>query len=182
MPSVRTISALGTHSSKTCKHVLAVSRLKTLWISLCTTYITARGIPFPNEGWIDQMSPPELEITTREALDRDHRLRIGSQRDGYTPKGRVDWQANSSSAISEILFVPDPSGHKGRCIVTVSRGIWCLISLWDIQALGREYETTQPKPNKIGSWGPKGTIFCAIAVNPDPRSEASAAVAVTIYG
>lgn len=162
--------------------MFAVSRLKTLWISLCTAHVTARGIPFPNDDRVNQMSAPELEATTREALDRDRRLRSGSQPDGYTPKGRVDWQANPSSAISEILFVPDPSGHEGRCIVAVSKGIWCLISLWDIQALGRENEATQPKPKRIGSWGPKGTIFCAIAVNSDPRSEASAAVAVTLYG
>ena len=147
-----------------------------------TAHVTAQGIPFPNEDWVNQMSAPELEITTREALDRDHRLRSGSQRDGHTPKGRVDWQANPSSAISEILFVPDPAGHEGRCIVTVSKGIWCLISLWDTQVLGPECEATQPKPKTIASWGPKGTLFGAIAVNSDPRSEASAAAAVTLYG
>jgi hypothetical protein len=123
------------------------------------------------------MSAPELEIATREALDRDLRLR-----DGHTPKAMVDWQANPSSAISEIFFVPDPSGHEARCIVTVSKGIWCLISLWDIQALGRECKATQPRQKEIGSWGPKGAIFSAVAVNPDPRSEASAAVAVNLYG
>ena len=128
------------------------------------------------------MSAPELEIATREALDRDRRLRNESRRDGYTPKAKVDWQANPSSAISEIFFVPDPSGHEARCIVTVSKGIWCLISLWDIQALGRECRATQPSSKEIGSWGPKGAIFSAIAVNPDPRSEASAAVAVNLYG
>ena len=159
-----------------------MSRLKTLWIALCTAYVTTQGIPFPSEDWVNQMSASELEITTREALDRDHRLRSGSQYDGYTPKGRVDWQAGPSSAISEILFVPDPAGHEGRCIVTVSKGIWCLISLWDIQSLGREPEATQPKSKTIDSWGPRGTIFCAIAVNSDPRSDASAAVAVTLHG
>lgn len=127
------------------------------------------------------MSARELEIATREALDRDRRLRYEFLPDGYTPKARADWQANASSAISEILFVPDPSGHEGRCIVTVSKGIWCLISLWDVQALGRECNATQPRPKKIGSWGPKGAIFSAIAVNPDPRSEANAAVAVNLY-
>ena len=126
------------------------------------------------------MSAPELEIATREALARDYRLRDKPQRDGYTPKARVDWEANQSSAISEILFVPDPSGHEGRCIVTVSRGIWCLISLWDIQGLGRERQTAQP--TRIGSWGPKGAVFSAIAVNSDCRSEASAAVAVNLNG
>ena len=162
--------------------MFAVSHLKTLWISLCTTHVTAKGIPFPNEDRVNQMSTRELEITTREAIDRDRRLRSGSQRDGYTPRGRVDWRANQSSSISEIFFVPDPAGHEGRCIVAVSKGIWCLISLWDIRALRREHEATQPKPKTIGSWGPKGTIFGAIAVNPDPRSEASAAATVTLYG
>ena len=160
--------------------MLAVSRLKTLWISLCAVHVVAQGIPFPNNDWIDQMSAPELEIITREALDRDHRLRSGSQSDGYTPKGQADWSVNPSSAISEVLFVPDPSGHEGRCIVAVSKGIWCLVSLWDIQSLGRKGEATKPK--NIGLWDPKGAIFCAIAVNSNPRSEASAVVAVTQNG
>ena len=160
-----------------------MSCLKALWISLCTAHVTARGIPFPDKDRVDRMSAPELEIATREALDRDHRLRCECQPYRHTPKARVEWQANPSSDISEILFVPDPSGQEGRCIVTVSKGIWCLISLWDVQALGRGCEAaTQPKPTKIGSWSPKGAIFGAIAVNSDPRSEASAAVALNLYG
>jgi hypothetical protein len=167
---------------KTCKHAFAASCLKTVWTTLCAAHITARGIPFPNEHWVNQMSASELETTARRALDRDYRLRSGSRRDEYTPKGRVDWRANPSSAISEILFVPDPSGHEARCIVAVSKGIWCLISLWDVQAVSQESGATQQNPKMIGSWGPKGAIFWAIAVNSDPRSEASAAVAVTLYG
>lgn len=167
---------------KTCKHAFAVSCLKTLWVCLWTAHITARGIPFPGEDRVNQMSAPELEIAIREALDRDHRLRYESQYDGYTPKARAGWQANPSSAISEVLFVPDPDGHEGRCIVTVSKGIWCLISLWDIQNLGRECQATQPKPQQVGSWGPKGAIFSAIALNSDCSSEASAAVGVNLCG
>jgi hypothetical protein len=131
---------------------------------------------------VSQMSASELEIATREALDRDHRLRSESLRDEYTPKARVDWQGGTNSAISEILFVPDPNGHEGRCIVTVSKGIWCLICLWDIQALGRQREMTQARPKKVGSWSPKGAIFTAIGVNSDYRSEANAAVAVNQSG
>ena len=94
----------------------------------------------------------------------------------------MDWQANRNSAISEILFVPDPTGHEGRCIVTVSKGIWCLICLWDIEALDCRTETTQTEPKEVGSWSPKGAIFTAIAVNSDCRSDASAAIAVNISG
>ena len=65
-------------------HVLAVARLKSLWISLCTTHVTARGIPFPNNDWIHQMPAPELEITRELALDRDRRLSSGFLHDGYT--------------------------------------------------------------------------------------------------
>jgi hypothetical protein len=159
-----------------------VSCLKTLWIFLCTAYITARGIPFPDTDRVNQLSAPELEIATRETLDRDRRLRSGSQHNEYTPKAIVHWRANPNSNISEILFVPDPSGPEGRCIVTVSRGIWCLICLWDVQALGREHEITQTEPKKVDSWSQKGAIFITIAVNSDYRSEASAAVVVNVYG
>lgn len=160
-----------------------MSRLKTLWVSLCITHITSRGIPFPDTDRVDKMSAQELETATREALDRDRRLHYESPPDGpgYTPKARVYWQANPNSPISEILFVPDSSGHEGRCIVTVSKGIWCLISLWDTQAIGREPEMTS-KPRKVDCWSPKGAIFTAIAMNSDCRSEASAVVAVNLYG
>ncbi|KAF9777868.1 hypothetical protein BJ322DRAFT_1114640 [Thelephora terrestris] len=176
--SVRDVLAL----RQTCKHAFAVSCLKTLWIFLCTAYITARGIPFPDTDRVNQLSAPELEIATRETLDRDRRLRSGSLHNEYTPKAIVHWRANPNSNISEILFVPDPSGPEGRCIVTVSRGIWCLICLWDVQALGREHEITQTEPKKVDSWSQKGAIFITIAVNSDYRSEASAAVVVNVYG
>lgn len=127
------------------------------------------------------MSAPELEMAIREALDRNYRLRCGSPRDGHELKARVEWEANSSSAISEVHFVPDPSGHEAKCIVTVSKGIWCLISLWDIQGLGHGREATE-SPERVDSWSPKGATFSAIAVNPDPRSKASAAIAVNLYG
>lgn len=167
---------------ETCKHALAVSCIKTLWIHLCTTHVTARGIPFPDTDRIERMSAPELEIATREALDRDRRLYSESPQDEYSPKTRVDWQANQNSAISEIFFVPDPNGHEGRCIVTVSKGIWCLICLWDVQSLGRQCGIAQTEPKSVGRWSPKGAIFTSIAVNSDCQSEASAAVGVNRYG
>lgn len=151
-------------------------------MSLCTTHIIARGIPFPDMDRVNQMSTRELEIATREALDRDHRLCSEPSRNRHTPKARVDWQANENSAISEILFAPDPAGHEGRCIVTVSKGIWCLICLWDIEGLGRRSGITHTTPKQVGWWSPKGGIFTALAVNSDYRSEASAAIAVNISG
>ena len=147
---------------------------------MCATHVTARGMPFPDTDRINQMSALELEIATREALDRDRRLCCEPHE--YTPKARVDWQANPNSPISEILFVPDPIGHEGRCIVTVSKGIWCLICLWDVQTLGLRPEVAKTKPKEIDRWSPKRAIFTAIAVNSDYRSEASAAVAVSLSG
>lgn len=131
---------------------------------------------------VNQMSAAELEIATREALDRDHRLRSELPHNEYTPKTTGEWQANQNSAISEVLFVPDPNGHESRCIVTVSKGIWCMVCLWDIQVFGANHEGTQTKPTKVGWWSPKGAIFTAITVNADFRSEANAAVSVNLYG
>jgi hypothetical protein len=71
------------------------------WMSLCTTHITTRGIPFQDAGRINQMSTRELEVTIREALVRNYRLRFESPRSDYT-KTRVGRQANMSSVTSEI--------------------------------------------------------------------------------
>lgn len=66
--------------------------------------------------------------------------------------------------------------------MTVSKGIWCLICLWDIQVFGLRPEVNQTGPTEVGRWSPEGAIFTAIAVNSDRRSEASAAVAVNLSG
>ena len=120
---------------ETCKYAFTMPHVKILWISLSTTHVTTREIPFQNDYRVNQMST--LEIAIREALDRDHRLHFPSYFGDYKPKGQMSWQTESSSAISKIHFVPDPSGRKGRCIVAVSKGIWCSINLWDIQDLCR---------------------------------------------
>ena len=152
-------------------------------MSLCATRVTSRGIPFPDTDRVNEMSARELEVAVREALERDHRLHSRPTHNyEYEPKGGWIWQATSRSAVSEVLFVPDPTKYESRCMVTVSKGIWCLICLWDIQVFGLRPEVNQTGPTEVGRWSPEGAIFTAIAVNSDRRSEASAAVAVNLSG
>ena len=154
-------------------HVLAVARLKSLWISLCTTHVTARGIPFPNNDWIHQMPAPELEIATREALDRDRRLRSqDSCTMGIHPRAKYigRWApVYPSSKSSSFLTLADARGASLWFRKVPGVRSVCGIIPWS----GRRSHLIK---------GSKFTIFCAIAINSNPRSEASAAVAVALHG
>lgn len=67
--------------------------------------------------------------------------------------------------MSEIRFVP---GHAGQWILTVSKGVWDVVTIWDVSA----------EPHKCCEWSPRGAIFNGFALNTDPKSEATLAVSV----
>jgi len=67
--------------------------------------------------------------------------------------------------VSEIRFVP---GHAGQWILTVSKGVWDVVTIWDVSA----------EPHKCCEWSPRGAIFNGFALNTDPKSEATLAVSV----
>ena len=72
--------------------------------------------------------------------------------------------------MSHVRFL---SGHGGRYLVTVYKGIWSMISCWDIGDPLRSV-----KAHKVGDWCPKNTIFSGFVVNSNPDSAAALAVAV----
>ena len=88
----------------------------------------------------------------------------------------LEFQASTGTGVSHVRFL---SGRGGRYLVTVYKGIWSMISCWDVG------DPTQPsieKARKLGDWCPKNTIFSGFVVNSDPDSVAALAVAVQYGG
>jgi len=71
--------------------------------------------------------------------------------------------------VYEIRFVP---GHAGQWILTVSKGVWDMMTIWDVSA----------EPRKCCEWSPRGAIFNGFALNSVGSSEALLAVSVVKDG
>jgi hypothetical protein len=106
------------------------------------------------------MSIPELEWNTCHAFFLASRWLSGCS---IRRTSFID--ATSNTSVSEIRFVP---GHRGEWILTVSKGIWDVITIWDVSA----------KPQKCCEWSPRGAIFNGFVLNSDGSSEATLAVSV----
>lgn len=111
------------------------------------------------------MSVPELEWNTCHAFSLASRWLSGCS----VPRGRLFIDATSNTSVSEIRFVP---GHAGQWILTVSKGVWDVITIWDVTA----------EPQKCCEWSPRGAIFNGFALNADETSEATLAVSVMKEG
>ncbi|TBU24915.1 hypothetical protein BD311DRAFT_728696 [Dichomitus squalens] len=153
---------------QTCKRLESISRLRFIWRHACIDQVLSRGYPFPTR---------QLATASSSELERlvIHALRLGSF---WTSPGEesypqpLEFQASTGTGVSHVQFLP---GHGGRFVVTVYKGIWSMITCWDIGDVSRRLTHNA---RKLGDWCPKNTIFAGFAVNSDPDSIAALAVAV----
>ncbi|KAI0659472.1 hypothetical protein C8Q70DRAFT_111519 [Cubamyces menziesii] len=157
---------------KTCKRLEALTRQRIVWQAVCHDQVVKEGFPFPHRD-AAAASASELE---RIVL---HALKLG--RFWLSPSAKptfsLEFQASSGTGVSHIRVLP---GHGGRYVATVYKGIWSMISCWDI---GERTSTSVPAPpRKLADWSPKSAIFAGFVVNSDPDSEATIATAVQTGG
>ena len=107
------------------------------------------------------MSILELEWNTCHAFRLASRWLSGCS----IPRRTCFIDATSSTSVYEIRFVP---GHAGQWILTLSKGVWDVMTAWDISA----------EPRKCCEWSPRGAIFNGFALNSDGSSKAIVAVSV----
>ncbi|KAI0743089.1 hypothetical protein C8Q80DRAFT_1221352 [Daedaleopsis nitida] len=154
---------------QTCVRLAAISKLRIIWLKACVEQVLDEGYPFPSRT-LTSSTTSELE---RLAL---HALGLGtfwlSPSDTVLPPHVVEFQASTGTGVSHVRFLP---GHGGRYVLTVYKGIWSMISCWDVTP---ESSTPSSKPRKAADWCPKNTIFAGFVTNSDPDSEAGLAVAV----
>jgi hypothetical protein len=131
-----------------------------VWTNTCIVNILQKGYPFPTVP-LDSMSISELERNTCHAFSLASRWLSGCS----IPRRTLFVDATSNTSVSDIRFVP---GHAGQWILTVSKGVWGVITIWDIST----------EPQKCCEWSPRGAIFNGFTLNSDPSSAATLAVSV----
>ncbi|KAK0189346.1 hypothetical protein F5146DRAFT_981897 [Armillaria mellea] len=137
---------------QTCKRFHALTRLRIVWTNAFKLDIVSNDYPFP-------IDDTDLEHRTRHAYRLASRWLAGSP---LTPKSETSF---TGSPVSEIKFVP---GRQHRWVLTVSKGIWSVLTIWDVS-----------RQLKCSEWLPKGAIFTGVKLNADPGSEAAVAVSLS---
>lgn len=145
---------------QTCRRMFSISSLQIVWTNACNNHILKKGYPFPSQT-LGSMSLSELEHQTYRAYHLASRWLSGIVMSGRT----LFIDATSSTSVSEVRFMP---GHNAQWILTVSKSIWDMVTIWDVSS----------EPRKCCEWSPRGAIFNGLALNSDPSSKASMAISV----
>ncbi|GLB44384.1 hypothetical protein LshimejAT787_1700110 [Lyophyllum shimeji] len=109
---------------KTCRRMYTISKLRIIWTNACAKYILQKGYPFTTHP-LEAMSVSELEQRTVHAYHLASRWLSGPTR----PRRTLHIDATSHTAVSDVRFVP---GYSGERILTVSKGIWDMLTIWDV--------------------------------------------------
>ncbi|PBK61094.1 hypothetical protein ARMSODRAFT_1089932 [Armillaria solidipes] len=137
---------------QTCKRLHALTRLRIVWTNAFKLDIVLNDYPF-------SLDDNDLEHRTR------HAYRLASRWLADTPLTPKSETTFIGSPVSEIKFVP---GRQHKWVVTVSKGIWSVLTIWDIT-----------RQQKCSEWSSKGAVFTGVKLNADPESEASVAVSLS---
>ncbi|KAL6303375.1 hypothetical protein BKA93DRAFT_826663 [Sparassis latifolia] len=155
---------------ETCKRMEGISRMRIVWQNAYTCQVLLQGFPAPYASALDAV---QLERNVLRAL------RVGNfwLSPSAAPRKVVEFKASSGTSVSEVHFLPR---HEDRWLVTVSKGIWSMITCWDIPSICDPPERAQAV--QIAEWSPKGMLFTGFVVNSDPDSEGILAASVSGRG
>ena len=132
------------------------------------THVIEQGFPFPDLP-LDSLGADDLEARTRKAYSLGRFWLTPSD----SPSQLQSFAASSGMSISDVRFLhthPD-------WLITVSKGIWSVITCWDRGQRGAEVRL----PRKVAEYSPKGAVLTGIAVNSVAGSEASLAVSIHFH-
>ncbi|KAI6122225.1 hypothetical protein EDD16DRAFT_1477601 [Pisolithus croceorrhizus] len=143
---------------RVCRRLWYISMQHAVWLDACKTHILQENIPFPSRP-LCSLCSRELEQRTMRAYHLGLNWRAESTR-----LHLLRTVPGNTGAIEEIKFLRT-AGKSW--IITISRGIWSDLYLWDC-------DTIQP----VGHWSPGRAIFNGMAINSDQSSMAVIAISV----
>ncbi|KAJ7493833.1 hypothetical protein FB451DRAFT_1077544 [Mycena latifolia] len=154
---------------QTCKRMQEISELRIVWTNACNRQILQHHYPFP-DALPEDLSVPELERHTR------HAYRLASwwlSSEPSSPAVFSEFDATNGTPVSDLRFVP---GHDGRWLLSVSKGIWSIMSLWELSG------APGTSPVKRFEWSRRDCLLHAFLLNGDPASEGALAISVIQEG
>ncbi|KAL0062763.1 hypothetical protein AAF712_010385 [Marasmius tenuissimus] len=153
---------------QTSQHILALSKLPIVWINARDRDILSRSWPYDSP--VDEDNSWHLENSTRNAW------RLGcrwSSSETMSVKRSKKWATHTSTAASDVRFL---DGKEKRMLLTVSKGIWSVLTLWSIDS------NDDGKPVKLSEWSSRGGLFTGLAVNQDVDADERIAVSISQDG
>ncbi|KAH9477170.1 hypothetical protein JR316_0011087 [Psilocybe cubensis] len=143
--------------SETCRAMNKLIHLRIVWTNACSYHIIAHGYPFPTIP-LDEIPTMELMLHTIHSHQLARRWH-----DGISKPRRIKYISGRLGTTPEVRFLP------GKLLLIISKTVWSTLSVWD-------YGSAVSK--RVCEWSPRGAILSGVAVNGDPRSEATVAVAM----
>ncbi|KAK1230338.1 hypothetical protein PQX77_006569, partial [Marasmius sp. AFHP31] len=153
---------------QTSQHILALSKLPIVWINARNRDILSRSWPY--DAPVDEDNPLHLENSTRNAW------RLGcrwSSSETMSVNRSKKWATHTSTATSDVRFL---DGKEKQMLLTVSKGIWSVLTLWAIDSDDDE------EPVKLSEWSSRGGLFTGLAVNQDVYADERIAVSISQDG
>ncbi|KIY53063.1 hypothetical protein FISHEDRAFT_34022 [Fistulina hepatica ATCC 64428] len=145
----------------TCRRMKYISRLRIIWMNALFRDVLSDNFPFPDRP-LATIPTDELEYLSCRAYNLSRRW----INDDLQPRIVHNVDVSSGTAISLVRFI-----HRRDCgeewLVTISRGIWSVLTLWRIIDHGLR---------KACEWSPKSALFDGFTLNTDASSDAVMAV------
>ncbi|KAJ3920018.1 hypothetical protein F5877DRAFT_39018 [Lentinula edodes] len=188
---------------QTCRRLNDTANLKIVWLHTWETHILHKWYPFPAIS-SELIEKNKLEQRTR------HAYRLGKRwLDEYPnrtsshdstvktfspllPHRDIRWVASPSIAITDIRFVRSVRYSSSKLdagpadesilVLSVSKGIWSVITIWDVPIFLHGNDNNEPRPRKCAEWSLKGGLFTGLCLSRDHGSEADLAVSVVCEG
>lgn len=143
---------------RVCRRLWYISIQHAVWLNACKAHILQENIPFPSRP-LCSLCSRELERLTVRAYHLGRNWRAPNTR-----LRLLRTVPSSTGAIEEIKFLA--TGGK-TWIITISRGIWSDLYLWDCDAM-----------QLVGHWSPGRALFDGMVTNSDQSSAAVIAICV----
>jgi hypothetical protein len=157
---------------KTNKRLFYLSHLRIVWANICKFHILFNGYPFPSQPPLDLMSDAQLEQHTLHASSLASRWKSSLI---HAPRRDLFIDATSTTSVYQVRFVP---GHAGDWILTASKAVWDILTLWTVAFREGEESTNNGHFEKLCDWSPRGGIFNGLCLNTDATAKATLAISV----
>ncbi|KAJ3852621.1 hypothetical protein EV368DRAFT_40617 [Lentinula lateritia] len=161
---------------QTCRRLNDAGNLKIVWLHTWQTHILHKWYPFPtiDRMSIQNMSRAELEQRTR------HAYRLGK-------RWLDEYPCRTNSHHSTVKTFSPLLPHKDIrwvviLVLSVSKGIWSVITIWDVPIFLYGNDKNDSRPRKCSEWSLKGGLFTGLCLSRDHGSEADLAVSVVCEG
>ncbi|KAK7045273.1 hypothetical protein R3P38DRAFT_3347422 [Favolaschia claudopus] len=154
---------------KTSRKLQDISRLRIIWVNALTDRILPPCYPFPLDFPLDNVSSSVLESSVRRAY------LLGKQWFSEKPFScdvLYDFDATKGTPITDVRFIP---GYDGTWIITVSKSIWSVMTVWELRGTSRS-------ATKRFEWSQRDSLLQSFVLNDEGAAEATLAIAVVREG